>query len=146
MALIQWVYASAASKSLTTADLDKMLTAARARNEQAGITGILLYHDGSFLQVLEGEEEVVSEIYERIVQDPRHCALNLVFRGAIEARNFGAWSMGFYRPKDAGELPGFVDILRSVTTGMLDLQGRADRVKKLIDGFKDGRWRQKVAA
>ncbi|MEZ5933372.1 MAG: BLUF domain-containing protein [Alphaproteobacteria bacterium] len=146
MALMQWVYASAASDSFTSADLDTLLTTARARNEAAGVTGILLYHDGSFLQVLEGEEATVSEVYDRISKDKRHSELSLIFRGTIDERNFGAWSMGFYRPKDAGELPGFVDILRSATTGMLDLQGTADRVRKLIDGFKDGRWRQKVAA
>lgn len=146
MAVIQWVYASAASTSFDQADLEALLAKARANNEKVNVTGMLLYHDGSFLQVLEGEEEDVEAIVDKIQVDDRHCNVILLHRGEIDAPNFGDWSMGFCRPVNAGDIPGFVDILRTVNTDDLQVEGNASRIKKLIDAFKDGRWRQKVAA
>lgn len=144
--MIQWVYASAETKPFTPADLEELLLKARSKNESDGITGLLLYHQGSFLQILEGEEESIKATVARIENDDRHDNVRLIFRGEIEKRSFGEWRMGFCRPAKAEDIPGFLDIFRSTSTGMLDIEGNQKRVEKLIDGFKDGRWRQNVAA
>ena len=146
MGLIQWVYASAETKPFASSDLEELLLKARLRNEGDEITGLLLYHEGSFLQILEGEEDRVEATVARIENDERHSNVSLIFRGQIDQRSFGEWRMGFCRPAKAEDIPGFVDVFRSISTGQLDLEGNQKRVEKLIDGFKNGRWRQKVAA
>ncbi len=146
MALIQWVYASAETAPFSPTDLDELLAKARSKNAEDGITGLLLYHEGSFLQILEGDEDKVEATVARIELDRRHHEVNLIFRGVVEERNFGEWGMGFYRPVKAEDIPGFVDIFRSISTEELSIEGNRKRVDKLIDGFKDGRWRQNVAA
>jgi hypothetical protein len=72
-----------------------MLAKSNAKNERLGITGMLLYRRGSFLQALEGEEEVVRALAATISADPRHDEF-LIFRsGPAKARAFPDWSMGF---------------------------------------------------
>jgi len=146
MATFQWVYASAADKPFSSEELDDLLAKARANNEKVGVTGVLLYHDGSFLQILEGEQDKVEAIVNRIQQDERHCNVKMLYHGEIDEPNFGDWSMGFFRPASANDLPGFIDIFGSIDTSDMNFEGNAARVKKLIDAFKDGRWRQNVAA
>jgi hypothetical protein len=146
MALIHWIYASAETAPFSPADLSELLQKARANNEGHEITGLLLYHQGSFLQVLEGEEDQVAAVVGRIERDQRHERLRLLYRGEIEQRSFGEWRMGFCKPARAEEIPGFVDMFRTLSTAKLDLVESGHRVAKLIDAFKDGRWRQKVAA
>lgn len=146
MGLIQWVYASAETKPFGPSDLDELLLKARSKNEGDEITGLLLYHEGSFLQILEGDEDAVKATVARIETDDRHDDVRLIFRGEIDQRSFGEWRMGFCRPVKAEDIPGFVDIFRSISTVELDLEGNKKRVEKLIDGFKNGRWRQNVAA
>jgi hypothetical protein len=68
----------------------------------------------------------------------------LLSKKHVKERNFGAWSMGFVEVDPvAAKLPGFVKLLEA-TVSFLDLQGDAKLVTKLIDGFREGRWRQSV--
>ena len=78
-------------------DIAAILAVSRRNNAAEGITGMLLYHDQSFLQVLEGEEPALSRRFERIARDPRHRNLIVLARGGVQARAFGAWRMGFAR-------------------------------------------------
>ena len=65
------------------------------RNQKLGLTGILLCNDGSVLQVLEGDREIVTDLYNRITEDPRvKNPLILIQRTALN-REFPNWSMGF---------------------------------------------------
>lgn len=73
--------------------LQHVLTASLRNNINHRVTGLLVAHDGWFLQVLEGPPEGVKAIYERIVQDDRHTNPVLLDRGPIEARAFGKWIM-----------------------------------------------------
>jgi len=65
------VYVSSAVEPFSKTELVELLHVARANNERLGITGMLLYRDGNFMQVLEGEEPVVRDLYARIERDPR---------------------------------------------------------------------------
>ena len=70
--MIYLVYLSAASYPYAHEDLKEILLKSRRNNEARNITGLLLYHEGSIIQVLEGEKEQVHSLYQTISRDPRH--------------------------------------------------------------------------
>ena len=72
-----------------------LLEHARRNNEKAGVTGMLLYKDGNFMQVLEGEERVVQALSAKIGRDPRHEKMVTLLEGPLAEREFSDWSMGF---------------------------------------------------
>ena len=105
--MFQLVYASTAVRPMQPKDLNRLLHSSRLRNKQAGITGLLLYGEEHFLQVLEGEEAAVRRLYHTIRADERHTAVITLRERLLEAREFGSWTMGFAnldRP-DPGALP-----------------------------------------
>lgn len=93
--LIQCVYSSIASFSFSESELPTLLTAAQEANAKRGVTGMLTYVNGIFLQVLEGEEETVDLLVAKISADPRHKRILVLVREPIDRRSFGDWSMGF---------------------------------------------------
>jgi len=118
----QIVYTSSAKQEFSAADLKKLLVAARMRNKAVGVTGMLVFHDGAFLQALEGEKRAVNEIFARIQNDPRHGDLVVLHRGpGPEQRVFGEWSMGFADFSGAAAiLRGFVRFNEDVKLQDLD--------------------------
>jgi hypothetical protein len=88
-------YVSSASQLLSTEQLDDLLVTCRRHNEACGVTGALLYQDGNFIQVIEGEQGVVEDLYDHIAMDPRHRKVILLVRGTTEKRQFDRWSMAF---------------------------------------------------
>jgi hypothetical protein len=93
--LINLVYCSMASDNITERDVEDILEEARKFNLENGITGLLLYHQGEFIQILEGDKEVVEELYSRIKTDPRHSLAKLLESSPIEKRSFPTWQMAF---------------------------------------------------
>lgn len=84
------------SKTLSgEAQLSDILAVSKTNNTRDGITGILMYHDRLFFQLLEGERSIVDKCYNRILCDPRHSAISLMWNGEAENRTFSAWAMGF---------------------------------------------------
>jgi hypothetical protein len=61
---------------------------------------MLLYKDGNFMQVLEGEEAVIRALHAKIDADPRHEGVLTVMQGYQESRQFQDWSMGFANLED----------------------------------------------
>ena len=96
------VYKSTALVELDRYELNALLHQARARNKRLKITGLLLYANKRFLQVLEGEEKNVLSLYSEIQQDPRHTKLEVLMQNPIDKRMFPDWSMG-YRKIDPNE-------------------------------------------
>lgn len=115
MALIHLIYVSAASREYSDAELDDMLASSIRHNTPQGITGMLLYAGGNFIQVLEGEAAAVDETYDRITRDPRHHGLILIERCAIREREFPQWQMGFRRlsQADIAAGPAFFPLLKN---------------------------------
>ena len=107
------VYVSSAAENFSNDDLLALLTTSRRNNTGSGVTGMLLYKQGNFMQVLEGEEEKVRTLHHRIQSDPRHRGLITMLQQPIKARQFGAWSMGFRNLADPSlqGTPGFSDFL-----------------------------------
>jgi hypothetical protein len=95
--LIALAYVSSATHDLSEAELERLLDSARRYNEQAQITGALLYHDGSFFQYLEGPAAEVDAAYARITASSQHRGLIRLMRRAIDRRQFDGWLMGFAR-------------------------------------------------
>jgi len=104
--VFQLIYVSSAKDGFEAPALAAMLRGSRARNKRRGITGVLLYHDRGFLQVLEGEKATVEGLYASIEVDPRHLAVTPVWRGHVEKREFPEFSMGFSDCMD----PAFADL------------------------------------
>ena len=89
------VYVSAAVTWFSSAELRALLDSCRAHNAQAGITGMLLYKDGNFMQALEGEESAVRALQARIGADLRHRGMVVIDSGPAQHRQFADWRMGF---------------------------------------------------
>lgn len=89
------VYISDATQDLNDNDLQEILKASRKNNPANDITGMLLYKDGEFMQVLEGSEERVLALYDLIAQDPRHKDCTILSRKEMPERLFKDWTMGF---------------------------------------------------
>ena len=106
-------YASNQSEHINSSDLRDILEVARETNKQNDITGLLLHRDNSFMQVLEGEEQVIKDLYVKISADNRHSDVELLFCEPIEKREFSDWSMAFTELDDVtiSEVPGFSDFL-----------------------------------
>jgi len=97
MPLVQLIYVSSARQELTDAELDAILESSVRHNTPQQVTGLLLYSQGSFMQVLEGETAAVEEAYGRICEDSRHHHIIEIMREPIDEREFGRWAMGFRR-------------------------------------------------
>ncbi len=91
----QMIYISKSVKPMLNAELEDLLVVCRANNMQQKITGMLLYADQQFIQVLEGEQNVVEALYEKIAKDERHSNAEIVLQRTIESREFSKWAMGF---------------------------------------------------
>ncbi|MBK1612812.1 blue light sensor protein [Rubrivivax gelatinosus] len=92
--LVRLMYVSRAVPALDTEELSSILRASRSQNPALGITGVLCYSDGIFVQVLEGGRSAVNRLYARIVSDPRHTEVEILSYEEIGERRFAGWSMG----------------------------------------------------
>lgn len=130
--LCQIVYVSSAVREMSETELADMLLSARLRNAASGITGMLVYAGGNFMQVLEGPPLEVRRTLTRIRRDPRHKGLMILLENNVPERYFPQWSMAFECLRHRDELtqiPGYQD-LRNLTRQ--DLESTAH---KLIRSF-----------
>ena len=96
--MYQLNYRSIARPGLTLEDLDQILETAMSFNQKRNITGCLIYHQQSFVQILEGDKNDILEIYEKIKADERHRNVTLLWDNHTQKRFFEEWSMAFYNP------------------------------------------------
>ncbi len=88
------VFSSHATLELTPFQLEELLLAKRFRNRETDVTDVLLYHDGSFMQSLEGPKSAVHETFARIKRDARHNGVTVLIDAPIEERCCHEWHMG----------------------------------------------------
>ncbi len=105
------IYVSSAVKLMNHDELLLLLDQARKKNQELGATGMLLYQEGNFMQMLEGEKEIVLDLYEAIKKDDRHRGVIKVLTDEIGERNFKDWSMGFFNMDETGVLPNYNDYI-----------------------------------
>jgi len=89
------IYLSSAVGLIGPSVLADILDVCRRNNKADGITGALFFHEGNFIQVLEGPKDRVMACYSRIVQDERHSGCIVLEFGAVDARNFASWDMAY---------------------------------------------------
>ena len=89
------IYRSQASRAVHEVTLSPLLRKAREHNQQANLSGLLLYANGQFLQVLEGPEPALSNLYARIKDDPRHFNVQTLAYGLAAERAFPDWCMAY---------------------------------------------------
>lgn len=93
--MISITYVSSAVYRFSEATLLDLVDQCQRNNERLGVTGILVYSDGNFMQVIEGADLVIHALYERIRCDSRHRGVYTVRQQGIEAREFRGWSMAY---------------------------------------------------
>ena len=110
--LISLIYVSTAASSLTEQDLEDILVASRRNNAARELTGMLLYADGLFIQVLEGPVQMVRAMYDRIAEDPRHTDVMTLMEEAIPTRSFSQWLMAYARAArgEVAQVDGFREL------------------------------------
>ena len=135
--LFRMAYVSTASKLFDPAELCEMLKEANERNKKTGITGMLLYKDGQFMQVLEGDAEAVTATFSRISKDSRHHGIMVLVKGAVQERRFPNWSMAFrdLSLPDHQEVAGFSEFLNKPLTGK-EFSDDPEHCEKLLLFFK----------
>ena len=122
--MLSLIYVSSSIKLLSDAELLDILKVSRENNASEEITGLLLYKSENFMQVLEGPDEVVDALYEKIKADPRHKGVSIISREQISARQFSAWEMAFQNldnPTIKNE-PGYSQFLQDEFTADIYLQ------------------------
>ncbi len=112
--------------------LKSMLSKYRKNNKQNLITGILLYIDGNFLQVLEGEKQNVQLLFEKIKLDIHHHQVITLFDASVNRFQFKDWSMGFART-DYDQLKKITKIEDFCSQNFLEYTD--EMILKLIDSF-----------
>lgn len=138
--LVHCIYTSAGTMEFNKEQIVSLLEAARKNNSTLNVTGMLLYDDGAFFQVLEGDREVVEKLFEKISKDKRHDRVTKIIVEAIEERDFSEWTMGYsgVSKEDLKKITGLNDFF-STKKCFTDLdEGRS---KKLLGAFKEGQWR-----
>jgi Sensors of blue-light using FAD len=117
-------------------DLKVLLKTIRKNNEIRQVTGILLYLDPFFIQVLEGEEAIVNNLFTHIKQDSRHNKVSLIYKKPIEARYFSNWTMGFSKItyENVSTMEGFSDFLQRPTVEFFS--NSPSKVDELLYKFK----------
>ena len=91
----QTIYFSASSTPMQVDELEDILEQAQSNNSRNGITGALVYIDGSFLQILEGEKDRVQTLMQKISKDFRHETISVLHEGEIAAAAFSEWKMAY---------------------------------------------------
>ncbi|WP_449408326.1 BLUF domain-containing protein [Microbacterium maritypicum] len=121
--LLSLVYTSTASHPFRETALEQLLEECRRLNAERDVTGMLLHRSGRFIQVLEGEPEIVRALAERIRNDGRHHDMRVLIEESIDERRFPDWTMGYRAFRgDPGLAPaGYRD-------SFADLYADADRM------------------
>lgn len=95
--LSRLLYVSTAADAVTDDDLRQILESSRSNNSKAGITGVLCGSGSHFIQVLEGPENDLIQLYSRIIDDPRHYDCVLIGIAPVAERMFQQWAMGYLK-------------------------------------------------
>jgi Sensors of blue-light using FAD len=106
------IYSSHSSAPFSEEELISLLLHSRKMNKAKDITGMLIYLQERFIQVLEGDSSAVKKLYGKIQKDPRHQMISTLLEGESDGRIFNGWHMGFKNLSliDYNELSGFQNI------------------------------------
>jgi hypothetical protein len=133
MMLHELVYTSISYGPAPQRMLEEILASSRRNNLRLDITGVLLYENGSYVQLLEGPREAVRLLYYgTIALDVRHRSTHVCWEYPIATRGFGNWQMGFARGADLASLAGHDEGYLGSQMPALDLSSPASTGRKLL--------------
>ena len=137
--LYSLLYMSTAQILFTPARMDELLEQSRRNNARAGITGLLVFRDGAFMQLLEGPEQAVQELMRKIRTDERHYAIVTLTEGPIAKRSFPDWSLDYHNLRDpeVRKLPGFEEYA-DVPLNVAEFSAEPSMALQLLQVFKKG--------
>ncbi len=132
------IYTSLARREMNDQDLTELLIQSRDKNRRLNITGILVYHNREFMQLLEGTHQAIFDLYETIIKDERHKRVLLHWDGEIDKRNFTEWSMAFLNTKniDTTSLGAYSHFLQDGVSA-LHLKGDKSMGRRLLLNIRD---------
>ncbi|MBP6458927.1 MAG: BLUF domain-containing protein [Crocinitomicaceae bacterium] len=93
--MLELVYKSKAKENISQTEIDAILETAQNFNKTYELTGCLIFHNNSFIQLLEGDENEIRNLYTRIINDTRHNNVELLYEKTKTQRNFDNWVMAF---------------------------------------------------
>ncbi len=138
--LIHCIYSSVEVTTFSHDEMIKLLAKVKEKNAKLNVTGMLLYDEGSFFQVLEGPKKTVTQLFEKISKDKRHDRVTKIIQEPIEDRNFAEWTMGYsgVTREELKKIEGLNDFFYTKKCFTELDEGRA---KTLLEAFKKGQWR-----
>lgn len=131
-------YTSHASRLFNRTSLATITAVSGRNNLKAEMSGLLVYHDRRFFQVLEGEEETLSRLMTRIAADPRHQGLAIVEHGAVQQRAFTTWRACCASDAVPAEETKRFSALADLVPANSDLRGRDPNVRHHVRRFLAG--------
>lgn len=126
------IYISSASDNTSVSDIRDILSTAVTNNRETDITGLLMYNGLNFMQVLEGEQNDIEPLFEKISKDTRHVSVASILQGEADTRIFAPWSMLFkkVKPDTADE-----EHVPEVTMSEIMALDMPDNVRTIIRNF-----------
>ena len=128
------IYVSSSVGLMDSEGLYSLLEQSREKNQALGITGMLLYKEGNFIQLIEGEKAKVIELFNTIKMDDRHKNVIALIERSSKKRIFPDWSMGFYHVEDQESRSSYTDYF-SKTLNSAPFDDEVQFVKKLFVSF-----------
>ena len=118
---------------MTVTGLEAILVDARTGNEARNVTGALVYVDGVFFQIIEGEKDVVDDLMANIARDSRHHSVKVFYKSQVDVRAFESWRMA-YLSATAEQLAKWAGLPGTATVEelLVDIDRDPDRVPRIL--------------
>jgi inorganic pyrophosphatase len=126
------------SDILTEDTILDILEHSQKNNAQLGLTGMLLYSDGIFCQLLEGDPDNVGFLFNKISKDDRHSHISVILDQNVPERLFAQWEIAFKQFKDEEQpnIEGWSDYLQNPNTALNTMQSNANIILSYLETFK----------
>lgn len=136
MSINQLVYISQAVRKMTLEDLNAIQQKSKGNNELIDVTGSLFYNGGWFLQVLEGPELVLKNLYNKIEKDERHKNARVLYNERAQFRTFPRWRMNMVNLDDR-QADKYMELTEVIEAAKADRKiGSASPAATLLKIFK----------
>ena len=133
----QMIYSSQATAAMSIADLEAILVDARTGNERRKVTGVLVYVDGVFLQILEGDEQVLRSLMRSITSDSRHTGVKVFYEAEVDSPTFTSWRMAYLSatPQQMAVWAGLEGTATSIDSVLADIHREPHRGSRVVENL-----------
>lgn len=127
-------YVSNAKSYLTDKDLEHLHFVNKRNNTDLDISGVLIFNQGNFLQILEGEKQKIDTLFLKISQDPRHSHIIKLIDTSVDERIFNDYEAGFVILENSNKLNQLKNYLNWIKEAELT---SVDKVIRIVENFID---------